>query len=364
MAVNYGDFGTLDFIQYWSSFHLLQSGQNPYAYPLLESLQRGMGNSGDIILMWNPPWLLLIFYPILMLPFGEAARVWLYADLIALVGIVVTLNDIYKPKRELLLLALISVLAFSPLWYSLLYGQVTVFLTLFFCLSLLFLKRNRPLWAGAVFSLLSLKPHIFITIFILFSVWSFKRSGLKFIIGALSGFLLLSVATYLYQPTLIVDWIACFGTRAQVPGADLSYIWFTSTLIGFLRSVFSITGETLSIVIVGVTALFAFIMGRLKSHQPIETLILGIIPLSLLSAPYGWFFDYLILLPLPVAAISQLETFNRRAIFLTGLFFAVSLLAQPAIFHRFEQLIWFPAILGTLTIYLKMVSVPSLGDAG
>src|SRR5262245_2694716 len=66
----YGSPGTDDFIEYWTAGQLLRAGENPYDFKRLHELQLQLGSPHDFpIIMWNPPWLLVWIYPVLLLDF-------------------------------------------------------------------------------------------------------------------------------------------------------------------------------------------------------------------------------------------------------------------------------------------------------
>src|SRR5436190_9745774 len=74
----YGSPGTKDLIEYWSAGQLLRAGESPYDLERLLQAEMQAGYSHhDPIPMYNPPWLLVWIYPLLLLPFSAFALVWL-----------------------------------------------------------------------------------------------------------------------------------------------------------------------------------------------------------------------------------------------------------------------------------------------
>jgi hypothetical protein len=62
-------YGQGDFAEYWSAFQLFVENKNPYSPSLTLETQRVFGPCVEPILLWNPPWLLVLFSPLLSFDF-------------------------------------------------------------------------------------------------------------------------------------------------------------------------------------------------------------------------------------------------------------------------------------------------------
>ena len=66
-----------DFVPYWSAGKLNISGGNPYEPLQLQAIQDQTGFIQDeVMIMWNPPWIISIFMIFSLLDLGSSRLVW------------------------------------------------------------------------------------------------------------------------------------------------------------------------------------------------------------------------------------------------------------------------------------------------
>lgn len=163
----HGAFGNADFIQYWSADALLWNKQNPYDPSLMLALQRSGGLTREMpIMMWNGPWLPILFHPLLNLPLEFATPLWGVVSLLLLLSASFLLGAVYGSRTNLWLCTFALALTFFPIVFSLQSGQLGAVLLFALSLTLYGLERDKPALSGAGIFLMLLKPHLFSLIFL------------------------------------------------------------------------------------------------------------------------------------------------------------------------------------------------------
>jgi hypothetical protein len=73
--------GTNDFIEYWTAFRLFIANRDLYDPALMATLQHSQGFSAEPpLMMWLPPWALLVLAHYLFLILRKGALLWLVAS--------------------------------------------------------------------------------------------------------------------------------------------------------------------------------------------------------------------------------------------------------------------------------------------
>ena len=104
------------------------------------------------MMMWNPPWLLALFSPLLSFAFTNSAKVWSVSNVVAyLSAAVITLastETAQKKRIQLLVTCTLFTLCFPPIWMCLKLGQIAGFLTVGLSLFLFGIKRQKRVSLG------------------------------------------------------------------------------------------------------------------------------------------------------------------------------------------------------------------------
>jgi hypothetical protein len=316
--------GENDFIEYWSAGQLLRKGHNPYDFEALYAVERGVGWSDDMpLVMWNPPWLLVLLYPLLMLPFGIAATLWLVLSTGILLGctMLIWTHFVKWTLPAQLILPLLATVAFTPVLFTLRMGQVSVLLLLGVVGFLHFEDARNDWLAGTFLTLLTLKPHVTYLLWIAIVWWIITRRRWKVLLGLGSVLALLCVAMTPLRPTWALD----YGAAMLSP----PLYWQAPVLGTLLRMLFGWDRTWLQYVpslVAGVLVLIA-LNGRRITLEWRD--IAG--PLLLLSVPtaaYGWSFDHLVLLLPYLQMVSWLSELRHRNLSLSLVMAAALLLTS------------------------------------
>ena len=295
--------GASDFIEYWSAGQLLQGGQNPYDFEALYAVERRVGWVKERpLVMWNPPWLLALFYPLLMLPFGVAATIWFGLSLGILLGCTVLTWRLFVPLTSpaRLLVPLLATVIFAPALLTLRMGQVSVLILLGIVGFLHLEGKGNDFWAGAFLVLLTLKPHITYLLWVAIAWWVITRKRWKVLWGLGGTLLVLCALLTPLRPTWALDYL---GALSQPP-----LYWRAPVLGTVLRILFGWDRTWLQYLL----SLILCPLVLVALHRRRATFVWKDVasPLLLLSVPtavYGWSFDQLVLLIPYLQAVAWLR---------------------------------------------------------
>ena len=171
------DFGTHDFIEYWSAYSVLVAGGNPYDPQAMLAVQQGLGsNVSSPLMMWLPPWALLLLFPILPFDFQDSATIWLLCNVFFAIGAGTLSVAAFSSSKVHIISGAIAGIVFMPTIMCMELGQISLFLAFGTSLLLWSLEKKSAPLVGLSLCLLGLKPHLFLLIF-LFVVWNCIQEG-------------------------------------------------------------------------------------------------------------------------------------------------------------------------------------------
>lgn len=297
-----------DYIEYWAAGKINLAGGNPYSPDEMLALQQQVGwDEPDVLMMWNPPWLLALAMPFSILPYPVSRMMWFLLELFVLFFSADMLWNLYRgsPKRRWI--AWIVVLAFGPTLHTLKLGQITSFLLIGSVGFLYFLKRGKPFWAGVLFSLVLLKPHLLYLLTIAVLIWCVRSKNWKVMAGIATGIVVPLVLSSLPNIHLISQYI---NATINYPPKQ----WQTATLGLPLRVLF---GENLFFLqfvpsIIGVIWLTVYWFSRKERWNWLSALPL-IVVISTATTSYGWAFDVSIVV-IAITQIASIFNFQRWTI--------------------------------------------------
>lgn len=281
-----------DFFAYWSAAYLLSAGQNFHDETLLLETERAFTGWDEpfVVRVWNPPWLLALMLPLSFLPFAQAAWFWLLFNiLLFFVGSVLlwtTLAETAVMRRFGWVAALITFF-FSPTLLALIMGQVSPLVFFGLALFYYFYKRDELLWAGAALALTLVKPHlVYLTLpLLLWLTW--QRGQLRLWWGTVLVLVGLTAVTFFFRPTFLLEYGMGVGN-----GRLLDYS--PPTLGGIIHFVWG--WQWAKFLGLGLLPLLLWLFHRQGSQVADANLISLTLLLSIVSAPFGWSYDQIVLL--------------------------------------------------------------------
>lgn len=350
--VNLGNVGKGDYRAYWSASYLLRQGQN-FADPTrLYEIEHELTHleANYSFMTWNPPWLLVLLEPYTFVSFDQSSWWWLLTNLaLAYIGFTLLGHHLATERatrRWIPLLGALLLLS-PPTLAGLMSGQVN-FLVLFgLAMFVIQWDRGRDGPAGAALALTMIKPHLVYLTLPLIWLESIRlrrwRVGLGFLL-VLCG---LTAVALIQRPTFVFDYA---GTMASGSLLD----WQTPTLGGWLDLAMGWRWAKL----MGIAVLpIAVILWRFGPQREMSRLVETTLLLSVMTAPFGWSYDQvLILIPVLHAVVDLMEGGLPRA--LSRLWAVLLIALDVALFYLRTRIqnevyyFWVPPLL--LAIYLAI----------
>lgn len=337
-----------DFGHYWAAGKLNQHGSNPYSPEQVQAVRdqiTGKAPAPDTIpIMWTPPWSLPLVMPFGALDYPLSRVLWLMVSVGLVLSCTNLLWKLYLGPPRWLWLAWLAAFIFGPTISVLEKGQITpwVLLGITGFLYAIEVKNNQWL-AGICAALIAIKPQLFYLFWPIVLLWAFRQRHWKFLAGlafTLAGAVFVSL---LFNPAVISQYL-------QALTYDTPADWATPTLGGYLRLLFGAEHFWLQFapLILGLGWAAYYVSKRWRTWHWAETIPVLLLA-SILTCPYGWTYDQVILLPAMLQAASWLVRQGRRPA--AGWLVAAFVLIQglDLFLHRSLDEFWFgwlaPALL-------------------
>jgi hypothetical protein len=287
-----------DFVEYWAAGSLSLAGQNPYDPALMLAVERSAGYTGDrALMMLNPPPVLTFVMPFSLLPYPQAAALWLLLHTAALLWSCTILWDLAGAPKHKRWVAYVCGVVFVPTLMTLLLGQISIVLLLGLALFLRFWRDGRMIAAGASTTLLLVKPHIVYLVGVALIAWWLRHRDWRIMLGvALGGIgVLVPLA---FNPDVYAQFAEL--TRTE------SLTHFSTSTLGTLLRIAARDPSRFGLQFLPMVLGFAYLATRFRRNRSTswdwEREMPLLVVVSLATAAYGWVFDQVVLL---VAAISM-----------------------------------------------------------
>jgi Glycosyltransferase family 87 len=266
-----------------------------------------------------PPWYSLLTLPLALLPIEVAARLWFEVNLFIVMTFVWLLTENWPARRRLL--SFLFAILFLPVLGALFVGQF-VFPVLLGGGILAHALRHERVWLTAcALILLTFKPHIGGLAFLAGLIYlALRRDGFSrralWVAGAMAIFLL--AASFLVDQAWPVRYFeTLFGFRKISPCGELCV-----SLPMAITSLFAIN-STYAIWVGGILLLSWagwFIKARLGAWKEVSWLISVAFCITLLSSPYQYNYDFVVLL-LPLLVLASKVQGQRDWLWLALVYF-------------------------------------------
>lgn len=316
-----------DFIEYWSAFQLLLAGKDIYSPQEMLAVQSQILQVQDQtpLMMWNPPWLLLLMFPILVFDYHTSLTIWTLLNIALAVFSAILISKALRFSRCEMFLGLGLLLALHPVVFCITLGQVS--LLLLTGTSLLFYglqeknstaHNNLPyqslaLWAGLI--LLSIKPHVLYLILFVVAANAITKHNIRhlhIIAFAIATVLVLSI---FILPADLATWFQQLTPGTRPKNVPSIYEWAVPTLIGTARELLNITTGSFAVwpmfVIPSIALLLCYHNLILCNTLSWKTAFLPLLCLSTITTPFAWQFDFAVLGIVPFIILRNI--FHDRA---------------------------------------------------
>jgi hypothetical protein len=280
-----------DFTAYWSSAHLLINGQNPYQADQILALQTSVGwKDKTPLVMYNPPWVLTFIIPFASDNYPLTKFLWFLFIFACTLICSIWLWQFYggtNANRHWSLL----IYTYMPLCFCLVKGQIVPIILLGVVGFLHFEKQKKWFWAGVFVCLLGIKPQDTYLFLLALLFWIIYKKRWRVLLGAGCATLLITAIPLLYNPDIF------FQYYTEILSHSYLYDWETPTLGYWLRSLLGKEEHFLQYLpaIVG-TAWFVYYWYRNYVKWEWAEQVPVLIFISLMTTPYVWVNDYVLLL--------------------------------------------------------------------
>jgi hypothetical protein len=331
-----------DYVEYWAAGRLNLSGGNPYAANQLLPLEREAGRKTEVLLMWNPPWTLALAMPLALFSYPISRLMWLILSIVMILMATSWTWTLLGGSTQKRWLASVIAFTFFPTVIVLRMGQIGPVLLLGVAGFLHFEHKKQYWLAGAFAALLAIKPHLLYLVCISILAWSIGRRRWGILGGGALILLSATLTAMMFNPYVITQYLS--ATVAESP-----LVWVTPTFGSLLRLLLGFERKWLAFIpmVAGI-----FWLGLYGLRHRANWLWADRIPLLLLvsvvSAPFGWSFDQVVLIPALLQAMIQMFATSRGRIVYGGIisYLAINITAF-AIHARFfdDWQLWLAPVL-------------------
>lgn len=332
--------GQVDLLEYWAAARLIQTYENPYDASKIEKIQRAEPTTGvtlkSPILMWNPPFVIPIINFLGKLNFDEARIAWLVVTFTTLFLAIFLIFLGNQQRPAISWKPLLALVSFFPIVSILQFGQISWILIFGLAVGLFFLNRHNGLIAGLAISLCLIKPHLLYLTYLSFLIYLPNDKKVKFLLGFMSGAAILGASAELLSPGAWSQWFSAF---------ERPPVYFKTPTVGslFHRILGVQHGWILYIPAVSTLLILAIFRNKKWCHDLIRDPV-TVTALSLATAPYGWIFDQVLMLPLLIRLTMRNDFWIPVAVILINLQgFSPWMPAQ-------DDYWWYPIALFTLAV--------------
>jgi Glycosyltransferase family 87 len=313
-----------DSIAYWATGKLLLARQNPYSFFNVLTLERSQGYSeAKPLVLRTPPWSLFLVAP---LGFANAFLAWVIWVAISLIALVVSVRLSWSMygggPRPPTIFPVVAYL-FAPVPACLVAGQMGLVLLLGLTVFLWAESRHRFL-AGASLILPFAKPHLLSLFWVILLVWIADKRKARIAAGLLSSIVLFTVIALIIDPAVFSQYATMLHEAAV--GQE-----FIPAVSGVIRLIFFRRLFWVQFIPMAVGLMWSvWFYWKKRSNWNWQLYGPALIVVSLLTTPYAWLTDEVLLVPAMLQAVvwvhekrEQLTIKNKLII---GCFAALNLL--------------------------------------
>jgi hypothetical protein len=312
--------GSRDFVVYWATGQQLLHHLDPYDPRMMGLLEHAAGFTGHgSYYMRNPPWALPLTLPLGLIPASIAAMPWSLLMLgIALLCVRMLWKMLGRPDNYVQWFGY----AFPAALQCVIMGQTSLFLLMGLVLFLR-LHRSRPFWAGASLWFCTLKPHLFLAWGVAFLLWIVVARAWRILGGAVAAMAASCVVTEAIDPrawSQYLHWVRTSGISHEfIPCLSIEF-----------RNLVHPTAEWLAFLPGGLACIWAIVYFWPRRHTwdwMTDGNLLMLV--SLVVAPYCWFYDQCLAMPALLAAAAVCR--SRKVLAALGVIYLVVVI-QPYVF--------------------------------
>lgn len=288
-----------DFVQYWAAAKLLLHRTNPYDPDAEIQLQRSQGLPGTKALIIRlPPWSLPMMLPLGVVGFYPAWVLWMTLLVAALLTSIRLCWRMFSrdDTRWLRSRVFLAGYVFAPVLACLVAGQIGLFLLLGVVLFLHF-EKSRPLLAGFALLLPLAKPHLLVLFWCVLACWMLVERRWRILAGLLAALTVATGVAVALDPGVFAHYSAHALSNAAIQTE------FIPALAGVLRLLFlrqAFWAQFIPLAIGLIWSVWFYAVNRQRWNWRDHGMAVMVV--SVLTTPYGWLTDEVILMPVILQA--------------------------------------------------------------
>jgi glycosyl transferase family 87 len=280
-----------DSIQYWAAGKLLIHRQNPYDVKSTIELEWEQGYAQDRpVLVRTPPWSLFLFLPLGLANAFWGWLLWMAASVASLILAMRLSWKMFGKGDHLRSVFLFVGYLFAPVLACLEAAQIG-FVLLIGIVLLMFYETKRPYLAGAALILPFAKPHLLIFFWVAFLIWVVARKKFAIAGGFIATLMVATILGLIFDPSAFQHYREMLRTAA-IEGE------FIPTVSGVLRLIFFrpyFRAQFLPLLLGFLWCVWFCIKNMANWSWRDHGLTVMVV--SILTTPYGWLTDEVVLLP-------------------------------------------------------------------
>jgi hypothetical protein len=323
-----------DFITYWGSGHLFLTGAQPYSRPAMLAVERLQGwQYGQPMMTFCPPWAMPFLAIAARFPFRAAQAGWFAISLLLNCFSALGLWKYFGGEARKSWIAIFVSATFFPMGGAELVGQITPLMLASLTAFLLLLRSEQYFVAGIILLGLGFKPHLLYLAALAIILWIVRTRHWTMLGGALLSFGAASVAAFAYNPNSRDYFHRSFDSAIEIScGAG-----------GILRSIFGFQHVWLQFLPSALGALWLLYYWTKhrdqwdwRVHLPLVLLV------SVGSAPYYWYHDFILVLPavIALAVRGSYRNFLALVAYLSVQSLIVASFGLSEVWASFASILW------------------------
>ena len=295
-----------DSIAYWAAGQLLLQHLNPYDASSVLELERGQGyKESKPLVLRTPPWSLFMVLPLGVLDAFWAWVLWMSVCFVALVVAMRLCWRIYGNSPSPQTVFWLVGYSFAPVPACLVAGQMGILLLLGLVL-FLWLEADRPFLSGAALLLPFAKPHLLSLFWLALIFWIVTQKRRAIVGGLIAAFLATTVVSLAFDPAIFQDY------REMLYQASIGHE-FIPALSGVVRLIFfrrMFWVQFIPMALGLVWCVWFCLVNR--SNWDWRDHGLAVMVVSVLTTPYDWLTDEVVLLPAVLQAAMWICSAKQR----------------------------------------------------
>lgn len=323
-----------DFMTYWSAGRLFDLRSDPYSMPDTMVLERALGWPFPYTLvMLCPPWTLPVVAIAGAFSFRTAQVGWFWISLALDAASAMLLWRYFGGARKYSWIALILALSLTPLAAAETLGQISPLMLASLTAFLLLLRSGRWFWSGIAMLGMMLKPQLLWLVLLAVLLWTIQQKKWGVLAGVILAAALATAGALRFDPASAHYFHEAYSAAMET----------NCGLGGELRSLFGHDRKWLQYLpTLAGAAWFAWYWIKHRQtwswvdHLPLVLLI------SVISSPYCWFHDFILILPAWVA-LAVRGAYRSVPVMAGWLIVQSAMLGpEPYLWAIFLSVLWIP----------------------